>query len=137
MAAKKSKNETGKQWGGRFSGETNKVVEAFTESISFDWRLYLEDIQVNKAYAKSLAKIGIFTETELKKIIVALENISSLIEEKKADLNPELEDIHTLIENLLSKSVGDTAKKFIRVEVAMTKWPRMSVFLVKLISGLI
>jgi argininosuccinate lyase len=111
MAAKKLKNETGKQWGGRFSSETNKVVEAFTESISFDWRLYLEDIQVNTAYAKALTKIAIFTEAELKKITAALENIASLIEEKKADLNPELEDIHTLIESLLIKKVGDSAKK--------------------------
>lgn len=111
MAAKKQKNETGKQWGGRFSGETNKVVEAFTESISFDWRLYLEDIQVNKASAKALTKIGIFSDAELKKINSALEKISSLIEEKKVDLNPELEDIHTLIENLLTKAVGDSAKK--------------------------
>jgi argininosuccinate lyase len=94
MAAKKQKNETGKQWGGRFSGETNKVVEAFTESISFDWRLYLEDIQVNKASAKALTKIGIFSDAELKKINSALEKISSLIEEKKVDLNPELEAIH-------------------------------------------
>jgi len=102
---------TKKQWGGRFRGETNKVVEAFTESISFDWRLYLEDIQVNTAYAKALTKIGIFTPAELKKITTALENIANLIEAKKADLDPALEDIHTLIESLLTKSVGDSAKK--------------------------
>jgi len=102
---------TKKQWGGRFSGETNKVVEAFTESISFDWRLYLEDIQVNTAYAKALTKIGIFTSAELKKITTALENIADLIEAKKVDLDPTLEDVHTLIENLLTKTLGESAKK--------------------------
>jgi argininosuccinate lyase len=107
--SKKSNNK--KQWGGRFTGETNKVVEAFTESISFDWRLYLDDIQVNKAYAKSLAKIGIFTSSELSKITKALENIANLIESKKVELDPALEDIHTLIEQQLIKSVGDSAKK--------------------------
>ncbi len=50
-----------KTWGGRFSGETDNRVEAFTESISFDQRLYRQDVRASQAHARMLAEVGLLT----------------------------------------------------------------------------
>ena len=57
-----------KLWGGRFSEPTNELVEAFTESVSFDSRLYRQDIMGSIAHSKMLAKIGVLTSQEAQKI---------------------------------------------------------------------
>ena len=55
---------TQKTWGGRFSGDTDDRVERFTESISFDQRLYREDITASQAHARMLAHVGLLTKDE-------------------------------------------------------------------------
>ena len=60
-----------KTWGGRFSGETDNRVEAFTESISFDRRLYRHDILASQAHARMLAEVGLLTADEAEQIVAA------------------------------------------------------------------
>ena len=67
-----------KTWGGRFSGGTDSRVEAFTESISFDSRLYRHDIIGSKAHARMLARVGLLSNDEASKIADALNRGESL-----------------------------------------------------------
>jgi len=69
-----------KTWGGRFSGETDNRVEAFTESISLDRRLYRHDIRASQAHARMLAEVGLLTADEAQAIVTTLEAIAADIE---------------------------------------------------------
>ena len=69
-----------KTWGGRFSGETDNRVELFTESISFDRRLYCHDILASQAHARMLAEVGLLTQDEAEQIVAALDDIADRIE---------------------------------------------------------
>ncbi len=100
-----------KLWGGRFNQKTSKIVESFTESISFDYRLWKHDIQGSIAHAKMLAKQGIITTEDSSKIIKGLEEISRKIEKGKFKFKEELEDIHMNIEAVLTEMIGDAGKK--------------------------
>ncbi len=100
-----------KPWGGRFSEETDKFVEEFTESVSFDRELALEDIAQSKAHVKTLLKAGVLTEEEAKKIISGLDSIAQDITEGRFEWKRELEDVHMNIEAELSKLVGEVGGK--------------------------
>jgi len=100
-----------KLWGGRFNQNTSKVVESFTESISFDYRLWKYDIQGSIAHAKMLGKQGIITSKDVSKIIKGLEEISRKIETGAFTFKEELEDIHMNIEAALTEMIGDAGKK--------------------------
>ena len=102
---------TKKPWQGRFSGKTDKFVEGFTSSIDFDNRLYEYDIQGSIAHSMMLNSIGILSDTELKKILLALEKDKKKIESGKMVWKDSLEDIHMHIEHELIELIGDTAKK--------------------------
>ena len=102
---------TKKPWQGRFSGKTDKFVEGFTSSIDFDHRLYEYDIQGSVAHSMMLNSIGILNNTELKKILSALEKVKKKIESGKMVWKDSLEDIHMHIEHELIELIGDTAKK--------------------------
>ena len=69
-----------KTWGGRFSGATDNRVEAFTESISFDRRLYRHDVRASQAHARMLAEVGLLTADEAEQIIAALDDIRGQID---------------------------------------------------------
>ena len=69
-----------KLWGGRFTKETNKLVENFNESLSFDHRFYKQDIRGSIAHVKMLAKQNILTDTERDKIIEGLNSIEADID---------------------------------------------------------
>src|SRR5437667_11536161 len=69
-----------KTWGGRFTGQTDPRVEAFTESISFDRRLYRHDIAASQAHARMLAEVGLLTADEAERIVHALAEICAEIE---------------------------------------------------------
>lgn len=101
----------GKTWGGRFSTATNKLVEAFTESIGIDQRLYKQDILASQAHAKMLAKVGLLTDEELVQILGALNDIAGQIERGDFFFTREQEDIHTHIENALIERLGDIGRK--------------------------
>ncbi len=100
-----------KLWGGRFKEDTEKIVEDFTESISFDSRLYKEDIEGSIAHCKMLAKQKIISKEEAKKIIKGLEEIKREIESKGFVFKREYEDIHMAIESRLREKIGDIAGK--------------------------
>ena len=101
----------GKLWGGRFSKGTDRFVEEYTESISFDSRLYREDIEGSIVHCEMLIKQGIIPEDEGRRIIQALEEIRKEIDEQGVDVDPSYEDIHTYIESRLREKVGDIAGK--------------------------
>lgn len=100
-----------KLWGGRFKEKTLKLVESFTESISFDKRLWKYDIEGSIAHAKMLGKQGIISLEEAKKIIKGLEEIADEIETGKFLFKEEFEDIHMNIEYALTKKIGPAGEK--------------------------
>jgi argininosuccinate lyase len=100
-----------KTWGGRFSGDTDRRVEAFTESISFDRRLYRHDIRASQAHARMLGEVGLLTPAEAEQIAQALDEIGADIEAAKMEFSISLEDIHTHIEKALIAKLGDLGRK--------------------------
>ncbi len=100
-----------KLWGGRFTKETNQLVNDFNASISVDRRLYKQDIEGSIAHSKMLGKQGIISEDEMKTIVDGLTGIKSDIENGKLVIDSEYEDIHTFIEATLIGRIGDAGKK--------------------------
>ncbi|MEK6713313.1 MAG: argininosuccinate lyase [Nitrospirota bacterium] len=100
-----------KLWGGRFSKPTENVVEEFTESISFDKRLYKYDIAGSIAHAKMLGKIGVLKKREVTEISAGLEEIRKEIEDGKFSFSIGLEDIHMNIEKRLTDKIGPSGAK--------------------------
>lgn len=100
-----------KTWGGRFSGATDQRVEAFTESITFDKRLYQQDIRASQAHAQMLAEVGLIAEGEAQQIVQALSEIQERIERGEMEYSISLEDIHTHIERALIERLGDLGRK--------------------------
>ncbi|MDI6864351.1 argininosuccinate lyase [Thermodesulfovibrio yellowstonii] len=100
-----------KPWGGRFKEGTAKTLEEFSQSISFDRRLWQEDIEGSRAHAKMLCKQGIITEEELKQILKGLDEIEKEIKEGRFQFKKELEDIHMNIEKALIEKAGSAGAK--------------------------
>lgn len=100
-----------KLWGGRFGQSTNELVERFSESISFDQRLYKHDIQGSIAHARMLASINILSEQELSQIQTGLNDILNEIEAGDFFWDIALEDVHMNIEARLTERIGDAGKK--------------------------
>ena len=95
-----------KLWGGRFSKNTNELVDAFNASIEFDKRLYHEDIRGSIAHATMLAKCGIIPEEDAEKIVAGLKDILKDIEAGNFEFDIALEDIHMNIEARLTERIG-------------------------------
>lgn len=100
-----------KPWSGRFKEQTDKLVEDFTESVSFDKRLAPYEIAVDTAHVKMLEKQGIITQEESQTIIKALQEIKEEIETGKFVFKKELEDVHMNIESRLIQKVGEVGGK--------------------------
>ncbi|MEW6001915.1 MAG: argininosuccinate lyase [Nitrospirota bacterium] len=100
-----------KPWAGRFREKTSEVVEHFTESISFDNRLWKYDIQGSIAHVKMLGKQAILTRQDSEKIIEGLLEIATEIEAGRFKFREDLEDIHMNIEAALIKKIGPTGEK--------------------------
>ncbi len=94
-------------WGGRFSKGAAKSVQDFTESISFDKRLYKHDIAGSKAHAAMLGATGIIPKKSAEEIIEKLSEVEKAIEEGKVKFDVALEDIHMHIETELIRLLGD------------------------------
>ncbi len=97
-----------KPWAGRFTGKTSKSVEDYTESISFDKRIWKYDIEGSIAHAKMLSKQGIIPKRHAGRIVGGLKEIYTEIEEGRFKFSLELEDIHMNIEAALIRKIGDT-----------------------------
>src|SRR5499427_595845 len=95
---------------GRFAGGPAADVARFTESISFDWRLWRQDITGSRAHATMLRKIGVLSDRELREILRGLENIETEIDAGKFQWKPELEDVHMNIEAELTRRVPAGAR---------------------------
>ena len=100
-----------KLWGGRFTKETDELVNRFNASIGFDQRFYHQDIRGSIAHVTMLAKQGILTEEERDKIIAGLTGIEADIESGALPIDLSFEDIHSFVEANLIERIGDTGKK--------------------------
>jgi len=100
-----------KMWGGRFSKKTDLLTDDFNSSISFDQRLYKQDITGSIAHARMLGKQNIIDPQESEQIIEALEAILVDIEAGKIEFSVSMEDIHMNVEAILTERIGDVGKK--------------------------
>ena len=100
-----------KLWGGRFSKQTNKAVDDFHSSISFDMRMYEEDITGSVAHVKMLAKQGIISKDDGEKIVSGLLGILDDIKAGKVEFDVSAEDIHMNIEKILTARIGEAGKR--------------------------
>ena len=98
-----------KMWGGRFSGKPGAVMAQINASIDVDRKLYRQDIAASKAHARMLAKQGIISAQDAKKIVHGLDTILSEIEAGKFEFKRALEDIHMNVEARLADLIGPAA----------------------------
>ena len=100
-----------KLWGGRFTKETNELVNNFNASISFDQKFFKQDIQGSIAHAKMLGETGIISAKESSAIQEGLQGILDDILAERLEITDEYEDIHTFMEATLIERIGDAGKK--------------------------
>nr|WP_325185285.1 argininosuccinate lyase [uncultured Oscillibacter sp.] len=100
-----------KLWSGRFAKDTDALVNELNASISFDQRLYKEDIQGSLAHAKMLGDCGIISREDAAAIKEGLEGILRDVEAGKVEFTADNEDIHMNIEALLTARIGDAGKR--------------------------
>ena len=98
-------------WTGRFQQATDAQLRAYSESVSFDWRLYPHDIEGSIAHAAALAAAGLLTTGEQSQIETGLRQIGGEIERGEFVFKPELEDIHMNIEAALTARIGAAGAK--------------------------
>ncbi len=104
-------NEGGKLWGGRFTGETDPLMEAFNASIGFDKRMWSADIRGSQAYARELARATIITEAEADELVAGLEKVAQEWQDGSFEIKSNDEDIHTANERRLTEIIGSVAGK--------------------------
>ena len=100
-----------KPWGGVFDQATDRRVEKFTQSVTFDRRLYAHDIRGSIAHAHMLSKVGILSDDERHQIVTGLERIQNEIAAGEFPFREELEDVHMNIERALVERIGDVGRK--------------------------
>ena len=100
-----------KLWGGRFTKETNELVNNFNASISFDQKFFKEDIEGSIAHVTMLAKQGILTDTDKKAIIDGLTGIKEDIINGTLAIDDNAEDIHSFVEATLIERIGEAGKR--------------------------
>ena len=100
-----------KLWGGRFSGDTNEQANSFHSSVSFDQRLFKQDITGSIAHAEMLGKKGIIPKSDADLIIKTLGDILSDIENGVLTIDKNAEDIHSFVEAELITRIGDAGKR--------------------------
>jgi argininosuccinate lyase len=100
-----------KLWSGRFDKNTDRLVDELNASITFDKRMYKEDITGSMAHAKMLGKQGIIPSEDAEKIIAALADILADMEAGKIPFDIADEDIHMCVEAELTRRIGDAGKR--------------------------
>lgn len=100
-----------KMWDGRFSKETDKAVNDYNSSISFDCRLYRHDIKGSIAHASMLGAQGIITREDCTLIVDGLQQILREIDSGRLQFDPAAEDIHMFVEDQLTKRIGEAGKR--------------------------
>ncbi len=138
-----------KTWGGRFGGRVADSLTAYTESVSFDSRLWREDIQGSMAHARMLARQGVITEEECAKILEGLRLVRQEIQEGRLEWKAELEDVHMNIEARLTEIVGPVGGKLhagrsrndqvaldfrLHVDARLAEWSRLAAQLIRVLA---
>ncbi len=100
-----------KLWGGRFTEAEDALTEAFNESLSFDKRMYKQDITGSIAHARMLGNQGIISKEDSEEIVKGLRGILQDIEEGKLQIGGDAEDIHSFIEAELTQRIGEAGKR--------------------------
>lgn len=100
-----------KPWGGAFEQPTDQLLERFSESVSFDRRMYSHDIRGSIAHARMLAAVGVLTDAERDLITTGLSDIGKKIEQGQFEFRTSLEDVHMNIERALVERIGDVGRK--------------------------
>ena len=102
-----------KLWGGRFTKETNQLVQNFNESLSFDQKFYRQDIRGSLAHVRMLAKQGIISQEDGEAIVKGLTGILEDLDSGKLVIpeNSEYEDIHSFVEGTLTERIGESGKR--------------------------
>ena len=108
---KKQPDQSNQMWGGRFNSAPSNIMEQINASISFDQRMWREDIQGSKAHCQMLMKQSIISEDDGNAILKGLEQVASEIESNQFEFKASLEDIHMNIESRLREIIGDAAGK--------------------------
>jgi argininosuccinate lyase len=98
-------------WKGRFKEETAALLQRYSESVSFDWRLWRHDIEGSIAHSAALEKAGLLTGAERESIVRGLREIGAEIESGRFPFRQELEDIHMNIESELTRRIGPAGGK--------------------------
>jgi argininosuccinate lyase len=100
-----------KMWGGRFGEGTGALMEAYSESVSYDRRMYRQDIAGSKAHARMLAKRGVLTGEEADRIVAGLDQVLDEIEAGAFPWRVEFEDVHMNVEQRLTELIGPLGGK--------------------------
>ncbi|TQK63119.1 argininosuccinate lyase [Brevibacillus sp. AG162] len=100
-----------KLWGGRFTKPTNQLVEEYTASISFDQKMWRQDIVGSLAHVAMLGKCGILPMEEVRQIIAGLKKVKEKIERGQAEFLVAHEDVHMNIEKMLIEEIGPVGGK--------------------------
>src|SRR5205085_652910 len=100
-----------KSWQARIGEATDKLAAGFVESISYDRRIYKQDIAGSIAHATMLAKVGLINDAERDQIIQGLKGIERDIEARNFVFDESLEDIHMVVEAELIKRIGEPGRK--------------------------
>ncbi|MDY6852505.1 MAG: argininosuccinate lyase [Thermodesulfobacteriota bacterium] len=105
------KKAEAKPWGGRFAQPTDDLLETFSASVHFDYKLYPYDIAGSVAHAGMLGRQGLITTKEAEAIVQGLEEIKADIEAGRFKWDPGLEDVHMNIERALADRIGPAGEK--------------------------
>ncbi len=103
-----------KSWQARISEATDAIAQTLVESMSYDWRLYKQDVAGSIAHATMLAKVGLITDADRDAIVAGLKQIRAEIDRdgaKWVGFKPELEDIHMCVESELTARIGEPARR--------------------------
>src|SRR5688500_13892487 len=109
--SKNTNMQPGQTWSGRFDEPVSEVVQRYTASIGFDWRLANQDIQASLAHARMLAAAGIVDADDFDAIGRGLDQIREEIQSGEFVWRLELEDVHLNIEKRLTALIGDAGKR--------------------------
>ena len=100
--------EGSKAWSGRFEGRVDPTFERYSRSLDFDLRLLPDDVRTNRAWARELHRLGVYTTGQLNAVLDALAEIERDYAKGRLSLLPTDEDVHMLVERLLTEKLGPT-----------------------------
>ena len=107
----KAAKKTEAMWGGRFSGNTDELLEKLSASVHFDCRLAPYDIAGSRAHARMLGAVGLITQAESQAMIKGLDQLEKKVEAGQFQWHPKLEDVHMNLERALTDLIGPAGEK--------------------------